>query len=102
MLALSIAVLEGVIVAFSANFTWIIALVLAVPVILLYILYGRTASSDTARQLMWIAGASQVFVVLLSILFILLKWIMIALLAVFALLALVFLYADRPGRTAKS
>jgi predicted membrane protein len=99
--ALWIAVLEGIIVAVSASFSWIVALVIAVPVILLYLLYGRTADSDTGRQLSWIAGASQVFVILLAILFIVLKWIMIALIVVFALLALVFLYADRPGRTAK-
>ena len=99
--ALWIAVAEGIIVAVSASFSWIVALVIAVPVILLYLLYGRTASSDAGRQLTWIAGASQVFVVLLAILFIVLKWIMIALIVVLALLALVFLYADRPGRTAK-
>src|SRR5919204_998972 len=99
--ALWIAVLEGIIVAVSASFSWVIALVIAVPVILLYLLYGRSSTSDAARQLTWIAGASQVFVVLLAILFIVLKWIMIALIVVLALLALVFLYADRPGRTAK-
>src|SRR5919198_2869348 len=99
--ALWIAVLEGIIVAVSASFSWIIALVIAVPVILLYLLYGRTSDSDTGRQLSWIAGASQVFVILLAVLFIVLKWIMIALIVVFALLALVFLYADRPGRTSK-
>src|SRR5919197_3623359 len=93
--ALWIAVAEGIIVAVSASFSWIVALIIAVPVILLYLLYGRTADSDTGRQLSWIAGASQVFVILLAILFTILKWIMIALLIVFALLALVFLYADR-------
>jgi hypothetical protein len=101
MLALWIAVLEGLIVVFSASFSWIVALVIAVPVILLYLLYGRSAESETARQLTWIAGASQVFVSLLAILFILLKAVMIALIAILAVLALVFLYADRPGRAAK-
>ena len=99
--ALWIAAIEGLIVLLSASFSWIVALVIAVPVILLYLLYGRTSDSDTGRQLSWIAGASQVFVVLLAVLFIVLKWIMIALIVVFALLALVFLYAERPGRAAK-
>jgi hypothetical protein len=99
--ALWIAVVEGIIVAVSASFSWIVALIIAVPVILLYLLYGRAADSDAARQLTWIAGASQVFVVLLAVLFIILKWIMIALIAILAVLALIFLYADRPGRTAK-
>jgi hypothetical protein len=99
--ALWIAVLEGVIVAVSASISWLVALIIAVPIIALYLLYGRTSESDAGRQLSWIAGASQVFVVLLAILFIVLKVIMIALIAVFALLALVFLYADRPGRRTK-
>jgi hypothetical protein len=99
--ALWIAVVEGIIVVVSASFSWVVALVLAVPIILLYLLYGRTAESDLGRQLSWIAGASQVFVVLLAILFIILKVVMIVLIAIFAVLALIFLYADRPGRTAK-
>ena len=99
--ALWIAIAEGIIVAFSASFSWIVALIIAVPVILLYLLYGRVAESDVARQLTWISGASQVFVVLLAILFIILKWVMIALIAILAVLALIFLYADRPGRIAK-
>ena len=99
--ALWIAAIEGLIVLLSASFSWIVALVLAVPIILLYLLYGRTAESDVGRQLSWVAGASQVFVVLLAILFTVLKVVMIVLIAIFAVLALIFLYADRPGRTAK-
>jgi hypothetical protein len=100
-LALTIAAIEGVIVLVSASFSWIVALIIAVPIILFYLVSGRSIQSDAGRQLAWIAGASQVFAVLLAILFIVLKWIMIALIVVLALLALVFLYADRPSRTAK-
>ena len=100
-IALWIAALEGVVVLVSASFSWVVALIVAVPIILFYLISGRSIHSDAGRQLAWIAGASQVFAVLLAILFIVLKWIMIALIVVLALLALVFLYADRPGRTAK-
>jgi hypothetical protein len=100
-LALTIAAIEGVIVLVSASFSWIVALIIAVPIILFYLVSGRSIQSDAGRQLAWIAGASQVFAVLLAILFIVLKWIMIALIVVLALLAFVFLYADRPSRTAK-
>ena len=100
-LALTIAAIEGLIVLFSASFSWIVALIIAVPIILFYLVSGRSIQSDAGRQLAWIAGASQVFAVLLAILFIVLKWIMVALIVVLALLALVFLYADRPSRTAK-
>jgi len=78
-----------------------VALIIAVPITLFYLVSGRSIQSDAGRQLAWIAGASQVFAVLLAILFIVLKWIMVALIVVLALLALVFLYADRPSRTAK-
>jgi hypothetical protein len=100
-IALTIAAIEGVIVLISASFSWVVALIIAVPIILFYLVSGRSIQSDAGRQLAWIAGASQVFAVLLAILFIVLKWIMIALIVVLAVLALVFLYADRPGRTAK-
>ena len=100
-LALTIAAIEGLVVLFSASFSWIVALIIAVPIILFYLVSGRSIQSDAGRQLAWIAGASQVFAVLLAILFIVLKWIMVALIVVLALLALVFLYADRPSRTAK-
>jgi hypothetical protein len=100
-IALTISAIEGVIVLVSASFSWVVALIIAVPIILFYLVSGRQIQSDAGRQVAWIAGASQVFAVLLAILFIVLKWIMIALIVVLALLALVFLYADRPGRTAK-
>ena len=100
-LALTIAAIDGLVVLFSASFSWIVALIIAVPIILFYLVSGRSIQSDAGRQLAWIAGASQVFAVLLAILFIVLKWIMVALIVVLALLALVFLYADRPSRTAK-
>ena len=59
-LALTIAAIEGLIVLFSASFSWIVALIIAVPVILFYLVSGRSIQSDAGRQLAWIAGASQV------------------------------------------
>ena len=88
--------------AISQNISWVVALIIAVPFILFYILAGRTLESDAGRQLAWIAGASQTFVVLLAILFTILKVIMIILIAVFAVIAAVFLYSDRPRRASKS
>jgi len=100
--ALWIAVVEGVIIAISQSVSWVVALIIAVPFILFYILAGRTLESDSGRQLAWIAGASQTFVVLLAILFTIVKVIMIILIAVFAAIAVIFLYSDRPRRTSKS
>jgi hypothetical protein len=101
-IALWVAVIEGVIILISKDISWWVAIVIAVPFILFYMLAGRTLESDTGRQLAWIAGASQTFVVLLAILFTIVKVLMIILVAVFALIAVVFLYSDRPSRASKS
>jgi hypothetical protein len=101
-LALWIAVLEGLIVAVSQSISWVVVMIIAVPFILFYILAGRTAESDTGRQLAWIAGASQTFVVLLAILFKIIGLLFIILIAILGVVALVFLYSDRPSRASKS
>jgi hypothetical protein len=102
MIALWIAVLEGVIIAFSQDISWVVALIIAVPFILFYVLAGRTLDSDTGRQLAWIAGASQTFVVILAILFSIIELIMFIVVAVLAAVAVLFLFSDRPSRAPKS
>ncbi len=94
--ALWIAVVEGIVVAFSEVTKWTV-IAIAIPFVLLYLLVGRTAESDSVRQLSWIAGASQVFAALIAILFIVLEVLFIILIVVLAVVAAVFLYADRPG-----
>jgi len=101
-IALWIAVFEGAIVAISRNVSWVVALIIAVPFILFYMFAGRTLRSDAGRQLAWIGGASQTFVVLLAILFKIIGLLFIILIAVLALIAALFLFADRPGRASKS
>jgi hypothetical protein len=101
-LALWIAVIEGVIVAISQNVSWVVVMIIAVPFILFYILAGRTLESDAGRQLAWIAGASQTFVVMLAILFKIIGLLFIVLIAILGVVALVFLYSDRPSRASKS
>ena len=101
-LALWIAVVEGVIVAISRDISWVVALIIAVPFILFYVFAGRTLESDASRQLAWITGASQTFVVMLAVLFKIIGLLFIILIAILGVVALVFLYADRPGRTSKS
>jgi predicted membrane protein len=103
--ALWIAVVEGVIVAISRDISWVVALIIAVPFILFYVLAGRTLESDAGRQLAWIAGASQTFVVLLAILFKIIGLLFIILIAILGVIAVMFLYSDRsdrPGRASKS
>jgi hypothetical protein len=67
----------------------------AIPLLALYLFWGRTARSDTARQLSWIAGASQALAVVVTILAFLLSWVALVLAGVFAIIALLFLFSDR-------
>jgi hypothetical protein len=69
--------------------------VVAVPLILLYAFWGRTATSDTVRQLTWIAGASQALAVVFVLLAFIVGLFVIALVVVAALIAIVFFFTDR-------
>ena len=94
-IALWIAIAEGILVAVLHDFTKWTVIVVAIPLILLYAFWGRTASSDTARQLTWIAGASQALAVLLSLVAFVVGLFVIALVVVAALIAIVFFFTDR-------
>ncbi len=94
-IALWIAVAEGILVAVLHDFTRWTVIVVAVPLILLYAFWGRTASSDTARQATWIAGASQTLAVLFVLAAYIIGLFVIALVVVAALIAIVFFFTDR-------
>jgi hypothetical protein len=94
-LALWIAVVEGILVAVLHDFTRWTVVVVAIPLILLYGFWGRNATSDTARQITWIAGASQALAVLLVILAFLIPLLVIALVVIFAIIAVAFFFIDR-------
>jgi hypothetical protein len=100
--ALWIAIVEGILIEVVGSVSWVVALILAIPFILFYILAGRTSESDAGRQLSWIAGASQTFVVMIVILFKIIPWLLILMVAMLAVVALIFLYSDRPSRASKS
>ena len=94
-IALWIAVAEGILVAILHDFTRWTVIVVAVPLILLYWFWGRTASSDTARQATWIAGASQTLAVLFVLAAYIIGLFVIALVVVAAIVATIFFFADR-------
>jgi hypothetical protein len=93
--ALWIAVIEGIIVALSHNFTKWTVVAIAIPLLAIYVFWGRNARSDTLRQLSWIGGASQALAVVVVILAFILSWLALILAGIFALIALVFLLVDR-------
>jgi hypothetical protein len=94
-IVLWIAVIEGIIVAVSPSFTKWTVIAIAIPVLALYALWGRNAKSDTTYQIAWIAGASQALAVVVVILGVLLSWLPLVLAAIFAVIALVFLFHER-------
>ena len=93
--ALWIAVIEGILVAVLPNLSKWTVIALAIPLLALYLFWGRTARSDTARQVTWIAGASQALAVVVTILAFLLSWLALVLAGIFAIVALLFLLSDR-------
>ncbi|HSS79951.1 MAG TPA: hypothetical protein VLK24_02030 [Gaiellaceae bacterium] len=94
-ITLWIAVLEGIIVAFAQDLSRWTVIALAIPVLALYLFWGREAKSHTTRQVLWIAGASQALAVVVVILAFILDWLALLLAAIFAAVALLFLFSDR-------
>jgi hypothetical protein len=93
-LALWVAVIEGLLVALTHDLTRWTVLVIAVIVLAFYIVAGRSMRWDVARQLSWIAAASQALAILVIIVAFILGLVAIVLVALFAVVALVYLFSD--------
>jgi hypothetical protein len=93
-LALWVAVVEGLLVALTHDLTRWTVLVIAIIVLAFYVLAGRSMRWDVARQLSWIAAASQALAILVVIVAFVLGLVAIFLVAVFAVIALVYLFSD--------
>jgi hypothetical protein len=93
-IALWVAVLEGIVVALENDISKWTVLAIAVPVLALYVIAGRSMRWDVGRQLAWVAAASQVLAILVVILAFVVGVIAIVLVGIFALVALVYLYQD--------
>jgi hypothetical protein len=93
-LALWVAVAEGLLVALTPDLTKWTVLVLGVILLAFYMVAGRNIRWDVARQLSWIAAASQALAILVVILAFVLGLLAIAAIVVFALIALVYLFSD--------
>jgi len=98
-IALWTAVVEGLIAAFSQDLGRWTILALAIIVLAFYIVAGRRFSWDVARELSWIAAASQVLAILVIIFAFLLKLVAIVIIVGFALVALAYLFNDHRQRT---
>jgi hypothetical protein len=94
-IGLWIAVIEGIVVALSKDFSRYALITLAIVVLGLYVTWGRKLESDTGRQLFWIGGFSQALAVVVVILSFIIFWIALVVAGVFAAVALLFLLSDR-------
>lgn len=93
-LTLWVAVIEGLLVALTHDLTRWTVLVIAVIVLAFYMVAGRQLRWDVARQLSWIAAASQALAILVIIVAFILGLVAIVLVALFAVAALVYLFSD--------
>jgi len=93
-LALWVAVVEGLLVALTHDLTKWTVLIIGAILLAFYIAAGRNIRWDVARQLSWIAAASQALAILVVILAFVLKLVAILAVAIFAIIALVYLFSD--------
>ncbi len=97
-IALGIAVLEGIIVAFAKDISSWTVIIISAPIIAFYLFAGRSLDSDTGRQLSWVAAASQAFAVLLAVIALTIKlWVLIVV-GIFAVIALILILGERGER----
>jgi hypothetical protein len=93
-LAIWVAVIEGLIVALENDISRWTVMILALAILALYFVVGRNMTWDVGRQLAWIAAASQVLALLVVLLAFIVWGIALALVVLFALVALAYLYSD--------
>jgi predicted membrane protein len=101
-LAFGIAVAEGILVALENDFSRWTVIVLAIPIVLFYLLAGRSLESRTGREISWILAMSQALAVVAAIIAIFIPAIALILAGVFAAVAAYLLYHDRPDRGSRA
>lgn len=90
-----IAVVEGLLYLLHA-LNWWIVVALAIIAVGLWWYAGRSSRSDSFRQVTWIFAASQLLVLCVPLAFAILKAVAIGVIVLFALVALFFLFRERP------
>jgi hypothetical protein len=93
-IALWIGSAESLIVLLSHNVTKWTVIVLAIVAVLAW-LGGRESRSHIVRNILWIFAASQLLAVIAVILGWIVKWAVILVVVIFAILGLVYLFLDR-------
>ena len=100
--ALGIAIAEVLFVALEEDFSRVTVIVIAIPVILFWLLAGRTLDSEMGREISWILAMSQALAVVAAIVAILIPTVALVLAGVLGVVAAYLLYHDRPDQSARS
>ncbi len=85
---------EGVLAVFDV-IPWYAVVLAAAVAVIFYFGVGRRLSSPTARQASWIVAASQALVALVPALAVVVGTLALIAVAIFAVVALLALFADR-------
>jgi heme A synthase len=94
-IAFWIAAVEAVLVAIFHDVSRITVFVLAIAAVLAYFYAGRRTRSDTVHQSTWILAVSQLLAALAAIFAFIVFWSAIVLMAIFAIVALFYVFTDR-------
>lgn len=94
-IALLIAAVEALLVAVLHDVTQWTVIVLAAIAAALYWYAGRNSDNDTFRHVTWIFAVSQLLAVVAAIFAFVVFWAAIIAVAIFAVIALVFIFTDR-------
>ena len=100
--ALGIAIAECLFVALEEDFSRVTVIVIAIPVVLFWMLAGRSLDSELGREISWIAAMSQALAVGAAIIAILVPAIALVLAGILAAAVVYLLYHERPDQSARS
>lgn len=96
-IALGIAIAECIFVAVEEDFSRVTVVVIAIPIVLFYLLAGRTLESAHGREVSWILAMSQALAAVAAVVAWLVPTIALVLAGVFAAVAVYLLVHDRPA-----
>jgi len=100
-IALGIAAAEALLVWIKNDFTTWTVVIISIPIILFYVLAGRTLESRLWRDISWVAATAQALAVVAVILFEVVSALALILAAIFAAIVLLLLLSDRPQQGSK-
>ena len=100
--ALGIAVAEGLFVALEEDFSRVTVVVIAIPVVLFWLLAGRTLDSELGREISWTLAMSQALAVCAAVVAIFIPVVAFVIAGIFGAVAAYLLYHDRPNESTRS